>query len=149
MIDFLLIIYIGGFLVFCCDAAARNVVRGADWLEWVVSLVVAAAWPITLPIALDRRWRRRGGGDGPAVRLLDNRVVRDGIAVSGIAAFGRIPRVRPRSERHDREPDQDEGEHHPDNMPTLHGITSGSRLPRRSARRPGRRRRTRTSRRRW
>lgn len=59
MLDFLLIVYVGGFPVLAGQAAARSYMESADWLDWVVSLVVAAAWPITLPIALDRRWRRR------------------------------------------------------------------------------------------
>lgn len=59
MLDFLLIVYVGGSLALGGQAAARNYMESASWLDWVVSIVVAAAWPITLPIALDRRWRRR------------------------------------------------------------------------------------------
>ncbi|MCW1844200.1 hypothetical protein [Prosthecomicrobium hirschii] len=60
MLEFTLIVYIAGFGFLAGKAVGRNFMGSADWLDWVVSIVVAAAWPITLPIALDRKWRKRG-----------------------------------------------------------------------------------------
>ena len=59
MLDFLLTVYVVGFWFLAGQATARNYMESAGWLDWVVSIVVAAAWPITLPIAIDRKWRRR------------------------------------------------------------------------------------------